>query len=155
MTVLARIVLQEFERIFWCLMPLRTYFSVEANNDQARFEHFQRRWFFMRCLRPPTGLPARGKDPQVMRGGSIWTGRYEGIDEWLQNPNTVVDTDEKRLQREGSRRLGEGPLGGTPQKKLRSRYETGNRQGQTGFSFTASVTSTSRLFKNSHGHLLR
>jgi hypothetical protein len=63
----------------------------------------------------------------------IWTGRYEGIDEWLQNSNAAVDTDEKQLQREGSRRLGEGALGGTPQKKLRNRYETGDRQGQQTF----------------------
>jgi hypothetical protein len=63
-----------------------------------------------------------------MRGGSIWTGRYEGVDEWLQNSNAAVDTDEKWLQREGSRRLGEGALRRTPQKKLRSIYETGDRQ---------------------------
>lgn len=48
----------------------------------------------------------------------------------LQNSNAAVDTDEKRLQIEGSMRLEEGALGGTPQKRLRSRYKTGNRQGQ-------------------------
>ncbi|KAJ8063262.1 hypothetical protein OCU04_008493 [Sclerotinia nivalis] len=48
------------------------------------------------------------------------------------NSNEAVDTDEKRLQREGSRRLGEGALGGTSQKKLGSN-ETGDRQGQQTF----------------------
>ncbi len=47
--------------------------------------------------------------------------------------NAAVDTDKKRHQIEGSMRLGEGALGGTPQKKLRSRYETGDRQGQQTF----------------------
>jgi hypothetical protein len=63
----------------------------------------------------------------------IWTGWYEGSDEWLQKSNAAVDTDEKQLQREGSRRLGEGALGGTLQKKLGNRYETGDRQGQQTF----------------------
>jgi hypothetical protein len=38
----------------------------------------------------------------------------------LQNSYTAVAMDEKRLQIEGSMRLEEGALGGTPQKKLRS-----------------------------------
>jgi hypothetical protein len=122
------LVSRAFENLFLCMFP------VEANNDQAHFEHFQGRWFFMRCLRPPTSLPARGKvTHKLCAEAQIWTGRYEGIDKWLQNSNAAVDTDEKRLQREGSRRLGEGALGGTPQKKLRSRYETGDRQGQQAF----------------------
>jgi hypothetical protein len=47
--------------------------------------------------------------------------------------NAAVDTDKKRHQIEGSMRSGEGALGGTPQKKLRSRYETSDRQGQQTF----------------------
>jgi hypothetical protein len=87
----------------------------------------------MRFLRPPTGLPARGKVTyKLCAAAQIWTGRYEGIDEWLQ--------------REGSRRLGEGALGGTPQEKLRNRYETCDRQGQQIFSFTASVATYSDIF---------
>jgi hypothetical protein len=73
------------------------------------------------------------------------------------NSNAAVDTDEKRLQREGSRRLGEG---GT---LIRSRYETGDRQGQQTFLLlrvllriaTSLLETTSGLYSNSNSHLLR
>ncbi len=84
---------------------------------------------------------ARGKVTHTFCAeDQIWTGRYEGIDERLPNSNVAVDTDEKQLQREGSRRLGEGALGGTPPpEKLRNRYETGDRQRPTDFSFPRMV----------------
>ena len=70
----------------------------------------------MRYLRPPTGLPARGKlTHKLCAGAQIWTGWYEGINEW------------------GQHEIGGGALGGTPQKKPRSRYETSDRQGQQTF----------------------
>ena len=55
-------------------------------------------------------------------------------------------------------RFGEGALGGTPQKKLRSRYETGDRQGQQTFlslrvllrAATSLPETTSGLYNNSH-----
>jgi hypothetical protein len=39
----------------------------------------------------------------------------------------------RELMNGGSMRLGEGASGGTQQKKHRSRYETGDRQGQQTF----------------------
>ena len=80
----------------------------------------------------------------------------------LQNLNAVVNTDERRLQREGSRRLGEGALGGIRQKKLGNRYETGDCQGQQTFlllrvllrTATSFPETTSGLYSNSNGHLL-
>jgi hypothetical protein len=107
--------------------------------DQAHFEHFQGRWFLMRCLRPPTDLPARGDltHKLCMEAQDLdWLVRsnlMNGFVVQLQNSNAAVDTGKKRLQIEGSMRLGEGALGGTPQKKLRSRYETSDRQGQQTF----------------------
>jgi hypothetical protein len=69
------LVSRAFENLFLCMFP------VEANNYQAPFEHFQGRWFFIQCLMPPTGLPARGKvTHKLYAEAQIWTGRYEGID---------------------------------------------------------------------------
>jgi len=58
----------------------------------------------MRCLRPPTGLSAWGKlIHKLCEEAQIWTGWYEGIDEWGQHEiggrcirrNTTKETEKQ------------------------------------------------------------
>jgi hypothetical protein len=74
--------------------------------DQAHFERFQGRWSFRRCLRPPTSYVLEAPDLDWLVRRSL----MNGFVVQLQNSNTAVDTDEKRLQIEHHKRNSEADL---------------------------------------------